>query len=120
MDIEEILTKAILGTLSFDDFEQLSIAQRLTIEDSFNQLSLLIAKRFELAKLSYADCDFAMNCVWPIMLDYSMKKGIPLVEPCYEIYCAFDAGEFDHGDGADPVVKYTVPAVKAVLGQEQQ
>ncbi|CAM5224333.1 hypothetical protein [Alishewanella longhuensis] len=115
MSIEEILKKSISENLSLNDFERFSTKEVLRIEDSFNQLSLLIAKRFDDGEMSYEDSDYAMNGVWPIMLDYIMKKGAPLVEPCYEIYCAFDAGEFDHGDGADPVEKYTIPAIKAVL-----
>ncbi len=115
MNIEEILQKSIAENLSLNDFEKFSIEQGVKVEESFNKLSLLIAKKFNDGEMSYEDGDFAMNSVWPIMLDYSMKNDIPLVEPCYEIYCAFDAGEFDHGDGADPVEKYTVPAIRAVL-----
>lgn len=115
MNIDEIFKKSITEDLSFIDFENFSTEGGFGIEDSFNQLSLLIAKKFDVGEMSYEDGDYAMNGVWPIMLDYIMKNDVPLIEPCYEIYCAFDAGEYDHGDGADPVEKYTVPAIKAIL-----
>lgn len=101
--------------LSYKDFESFAHHEGIEIEDSFNKLSLLIARKFDDGELTYDAGDFAMNGVWPIMLDYVMVKDIPLIEPCYEIYCAFDVGEYDHKDGHDPVEKHTEPAIKAVL-----
>ena len=101
--------------LSIKDFESFAHYKRIEIDDSFNELSLLIARKFDDGEMSYEDGDFAMNGIWPIMLDYIIAKDIPLVEPCYEIYCAFDAGEYEHLDGADSGVKYTQAAIKRIL-----
>jgi len=81
----------------------------------FNLVSIRIAENFMSGELSYTDADFAMNGVWPVMLDYIMKNDIPLVEPCYAIYEAFDQGEYDHKDGSDPVEKHTKPLLIEVL-----
>jgi len=115
MNIEKFGEKSIKEDITLDDFERYSTQSGVEMEESFNGLSLFIAKRFDQGEMSYEDGDFAMNGVWPVMLDYIMANDIPLIEPCYEIYCAFDAGEYDHGDGCDPVEKYTVPAIKEVL-----
>ncbi|SUI88586.1 Uncharacterised protein [Shewanella putrefaciens] len=115
MNIEELFKKSLTDDLSYGDFEMLSAAEGVSIEDAFNRISIFIARKFDAGEVSYEDGDYAMNGVWPIMLDFIMKQDIPLVEPCYEIYCAFDAGEYDHRDGADPVEKYTKPAIKDVL-----
>ncbi|ANJ68054.1 hypothetical protein A9404_12325 [Halothiobacillus diazotrophicus] len=115
MKIEEIFKKSLTENLSYGDFESFSAEEGVSIEDSFNQVSLFIARKFDAGEMSYEDGDNAMNGVWPIMLDFTMKHDIPLVEPCYEIYCAFDAGEYDHRDQCDPVEKYTKPAIKEAL-----
>ncbi|WP_420590211.1 hypothetical protein [Bacterioplanoides sp.] len=115
MNIEEFVQKAIREDISITDIESYSKSSSTDIESAFNKLSLHFAEKFNEGSISYTDCDFAMNGIWPIMLDYIMEKDIPLLEPCYEIYCAFDAGEYNHGDDADPVEKYTLPAIKEIL-----
>ena len=115
MNIEELFNKAVAEDISIADFESFSNTQNIGVEEAFNILSLLVARKFASGELSFEDGDYAMNGVWPIMLDHIMKTGLPVVEPCYEIYLAFDVGEYNHGDGADPVVKYTKPAIENVL-----
>lgn len=115
MNIEEIYGKAVNGNISFDDFEAFSSASKINIEEAFNKVSLLLAYRFAKGFASYEDADFAMNRIWPLMLGYILKRDICLLEPCYSIYCAFDAGEYDHRDGADAIEKYTKPAIREIL-----
>jgi hypothetical protein len=115
MNIEEIFIKSMTEDFSYSDFETFSAEEGIGIEDSFNKLSLFIARKFDAGEMSYEDGDYAMNGVWSIMIDYIMRKDTLVIKPCYEIYCAFDSGEYDHRDGADLVEKYTKPAIKKVL-----
>jgi hypothetical protein len=40
-----------------------------------------------------------------------------LPEPAWSIFLAFDAGEYDRGDGTDPVECYTRRLVRQALGE---
>lgn len=115
MNMEELLKKSTTEDIYLKDFENYSRYEGIEIVDSFNKLSLLIARKFDDGEMSYENGDFAMNGVWGVMLDYIMVNDLPVVEPCYEIYCAFDEGEYDQNDGADPVIMHTEPAIKKVL-----
>src|SRR5690242_13293095 len=68
------------------------------------------------------DADSAMNAIWQTMLDYltRIEPQENLWEPTHSIYLAFDAGEWDHGDGKDPVEQFTRPQVKAILSAHNQ
>lgn len=47
------------------------------------------------------------------MLDRAPERPIP--DPVYSICWAFDQGEFDHGDGLDPVSAHTLPMLNDIL-----
>ena len=115
MKIEDLAKKIIEDQESSEDYSACSKFMNYDLPRTFNELSIYLAKSFLNGSISYSDADFAMNGVWPAMLDYTMEKNISLVEPCYSIYCAFDEGEYDHKDGSDPVEKYTKPALSEVL-----
>nr|WP_010133770.1 hypothetical protein [Microbulbifer agarilyticus] len=115
MTIEEIIKKTLKNGLSYKDLEGFSTQEGTSVEDSFNRVSLYIARKFDVGEMSYEDGDYAMNEVWNIMLDYIVNQDIPIIQPCYDIYCAFDAGEYIHKDETDPVAEYTRPSIKAVL-----
>lgn len=115
MDIEKLYKKAITSKLLLNDIELYSNSINVSIEDTFNEISLLFALRFNEGSTSYDDADCAMNRIWSLMLDYVIKMDICLLEPCYSIYCAFDAGEYDHQDNADPIEKYTKPTIREIL-----
>jgi len=116
MNIELLINSIVEGKEQKSDYAHCASEMNVRLPQLFNLVSIRIAKSFMSGHLSYADADFAMNSVWPAMLDYIMKSNISLVEPCYAIYEAFDQGEYDHKDGSDPVEKYTKPLLVKVLG----
>jgi hypothetical protein len=67
--------------------------------------------------MSFDDADAAMNAIDTEMTEDAIRagEGYKFPEPAFSIYEAFDAGEYDHGDGADPVEKYTRPALATIL-----
>ncbi len=115
MRIEKLVNKIVQDTESPDDYENCCEVIGSELSNVFNEISIHLASSFLDGKTSYDDADFAMNKVWSAMLNYIMEKDIPLIEPCYSIYCAFDEGEYDHRDGSDPVEKYTKPILKLLL-----
>ncbi|MDX1538713.1 hypothetical protein [Arsukibacterium sp.] len=115
MNIEDLISKIVEDKEEKGDYDSCASEMNVELPQLFNLVSIRIAENFMSGQLSYTDADFAMNGVWPVMLDYIMKNDIPLVEPCYAIYEAFDQGEYDHKDGSDPVEKYTKPLLIEVL-----
>ena len=109
MNIETLLAKLVEGNAGASDFALCSTQSNCSRAEVLNAVSCLIATRFLNQNITYEMADAAMNAVWAAMLEYTSENNLPLVEPCYTIYLAFDEGEYDHGDGADPVEKYTKP-----------
>lgn len=115
MDIEGLLKNLVEGGLSHQDYLDCADQLECSLPDVFNRLSILLAKRFVDGDLSFVVADEVANCIWASMLDFTHKNRMELAEPCYSIYCAFDAGEYDHRDNSDPVEKYTKSELKEIL-----
>jgi hypothetical protein len=81
--------------------------------DFYNSAALEIAKGYHRGELSYTFCDGVMNDLWSGVQEGfgSGKNEVP--EPFFEIYEAFDAGEYHrkHDKTDDPVVEFTNPAI---------
>jgi len=97
--------------LKLDDI--LQFAGAFNHWDFYNNAALEIAKAYHRRELSYTFCDGVMNDLWS-----GVEKGFgpgnnQVPEPFYDIYCAFDTGEFyrksDKSD--DPVAEFTDPAI---------
>lgn len=61
--------------------------------------------------------DGIANVIYAAMMDDAVARGngFGLPGPAFAIYEAFDAGEWDRGDGSDPVERYTKPALRMIL-----
>lgn len=77
----------------------------------YNSVALEIAKSYHRGQLDYSFCDGIANDLWE-----GVKKGFgpgqnELPEPFYEIFLAFDAGEYHrkHDKSDDPVADHTDP-----------
>jgi hypothetical protein len=56
--------------------------------------------------------------IFGMMLDGD--RPLESVQPAWSIYLAFDDGEYDHGDGRDPVDSFTRPQIRNILNDAQQ
>ena len=83
----------------------------------YNALLVETARRFLLGDLSCDDADAVANDVWVSITSDMVDMGdaFEMPEPAYSIYEAFDAGEYPHGDGLDPVETYTRPDLRRIL-----
>lgn len=99
--------------ISVDDLLRLSGG--MIDQDFHNLVALKVARKFQAGAISYIVCGVVMNDLWSIFIVGSQEGAIP--SPFYEIYEAFDAGEYyrteDHSD--DPAQDHTVPMIEEIL-----
>jgi len=119
--LEPIIQQASLGKISRPDAEVICAANGIEMTDLYNQIALIVARRFHARTLSYEDGDAAMNAVFRLMTDDALNgHPDPFVQPAWAIYLAFDEGEYDHGGSTDPVETFTRPQIRHVLDNAQQ
>jgi hypothetical protein len=115
-NIEAIIQDAAKGWLDRDAFHGFCASQNLKFDEVCNTIALTIAKRFNDSTMTYDDADGVANALSALMIDQSTREPeARFPEPAWTIYLAFDAGEYDRGDGADPVEKFTKPLVRDAL-----
>ncbi|HEX6036693.1 hypothetical protein [Longimicrobium sp.] len=97
-------------------------AHSLSVVELLNALSLAVANRFMAGEMTFEDADGIANTLCAIMMDDAVAHGdgFELPEPAFAIYEAFDAGEWDRGDGSDPVERYTMPALRMILDEHPE
>jgi len=113
----QLIQQAVAGKISRTDAESFCTAEGIEIGQLYNCIGLVIAKRFDAGTISYHDGDTAMNSVFSMMVEDASRfgDGFEFSEPVFSIYCAFDSGEYDHGDGEDPVERYTRPQIQGLI-----
>ena len=80
---------------------------------------MAVANRFNDSAMTYDDADGVMNVLSGLMIAHVTKEAHAILpEPAWAIYLAFDAGEYDRGDGSNPVERFTRPLVKQALGEK--
>ncbi|KRD79847.1 hypothetical protein ASE43_02810 [Lysobacter sp. Root983] len=97
-----------------DGFLPLCAKHGLTKDEFCHAFARVVALEFAHGELSYAEGDAAMNCLFGIV-------DIDLRGFAWEIYHAFDAGEYQHGQDPPGTIswqKYTLPRVMEVLAAE--
>ncbi len=114
---ENIVEQAIEGNVNRRDAEALCAAESIQLNDLYNRLALFVAQSFDVSAMSYQDADTAMNAINCMMVEDASRKGdgFEFAEPALSVYLAFDAGEYNHGDGEDPIEKYTRPQIKELI-----
>ncbi|MCP4610763.1 MAG: hypothetical protein GY845_18805 [Planctomycetes bacterium] len=116
IDLSILIQQAIDGDIKRDDANSYCKVNNMNISILWNSMALCIANAFHECKMNYEDADRAMNLIWEqIVGDMIFEEDHEFPETAYSIYCAFDEGEFDHGDGEDPVEKYTKPAIEKII-----
>ena len=92
-------------------------------EEACNVLSVAVARRLVEGSMGYPEADNIMNWVWSYITGWLVhNNGNELPQPAFNIYEAVDAGEYHHAgdsDQVDPVEKYTMPLLQAILQKEE-
>ena len=103
---------------AFDSaLEEFRAAQGLEISDAIEVVAVVVAEQFLKHTVSFEQGDQILNLLWIRITDDLVEQGTSSSLPklAYDIYDAFDAGEYDHGDGKDPVMTHTIPALQETL-----
>jgi hypothetical protein len=80
----------------------------------YDELAVYLARGFHGRELEFEFCDAIMNDIFGLIIS---AEGELMPELFYRIYCAFDEGEFYHGDNRqeDPVEAYTRPQIADIV-----
>jgi hypothetical protein len=113
--VESIIRAAVAGENIAPLIDEYQHSSGASLSETADRLMVAIAERFLDGRLSYSDADQAVNRWWALMCDPELLKSAPIPELAYAIFGAFDEGEYDHGDGFDPVEHYTIPLLRAAL-----
>jgi hypothetical protein len=113
---EEIISTAIPTRLDVDAILAYFEAQGESPQDMSNRIALTVARRFDDNEMSFDDANAVIYELWRFMIAYvHPRPGEGLWQPTFELYEAFDRGEYDQGESVDPVERYTRPWVKEIL-----
>jgi len=84
-----------------------------TRNSAYDAIALHLARGFHSSELPYALCDAIVNDLFGIIT----STGSEWPELFFEVYCAFDAGEYYHRDRPteDPVELYTRPMISKIV-----
>ena len=114
--LDGLIRSASSGNLPREEVASAVEATGLTREDIYNAVAVEVARRFDAGRMDYEDSDACANALHGRMItDPEDSSQIRMAHPAYEIFLAFDAGEWDRADGSDPVEEYTRPEIRSIL-----
>ena len=114
---QDFLQLATEGALRLHHIDSSCVAAGCSRHELLNSLAMQVAHRYSSKEWDFSTADAAINTIWSVSVADASEQGdgFTLPELVFRIYEAFDAGEYDHGDGADPVAKYVDPQIKRIL-----
>ncbi|MDJ0771746.1 MAG: hypothetical protein QNJ12_23370 [Ilumatobacter sp.] len=100
-------------------FDRFRTEHGLDLAEACDAIAVAAGRRFLAGELAYDVADALLNAVWVRITDAMVDEGdgFRFPELAYAVYDAFDAGEYDHGDGLDPVAAHTVPLLREALAE---
>ena len=118
--LAHILAAGKAGIIKLDLLERVASELGIQAPDLLNDLATCIAHEYSQKKLSFDDADAIMNAAFSASTSpeflAAYERAIP--SAMYEVYLAFDAGEFRRptdSDSTDPEIKYTKPLIAKFL-----
>jgi hypothetical protein len=78
-----------------------------------DQIAIYLALGFQNSELTFQFCDAVVNDIFGVVI----SAHVEIQDIFYQIYCAFDGGEYEHKyrRGEDPVEAYTRPYIVHIL-----
>ena len=124
--MEEFITKIFIDYkkhedefyVSTDTWRQLSNDVLLPLTETFDLFGTHLAKMYDQGVLDYEFCDSLVNIAWSDWLAiFDKENGSKWPADFYEVYEAFDAGEYYRKDDKsdDPVADHTDPMIRDFL-----
>ncbi|AJQ94822.1 hypothetical protein [Gynuella sunshinyii] len=123
MNLTELLVLASKNELSERTAIEHARSHNLTLAQFANMFALALAQSYREQRYDFAFCDNAANWLFGFMTDetFLASNNNTLPSPAYDVYLAFDAGEYHHrGDDKDVVAeeKYTKPLILEILSRQ--
>lgn len=120
MNLEEILNQASEYELDYGVAVKFAESQKLSLLDFVNSFAIELAKGYQSGRYNYEFGDGAANWLFGFMTDevFLSSNNNTLPSPAYDVYLAFDEGEYHHQGDPDDVVaelKYTKPRINEIL-----
>lgn len=116
MDLQYLIIKIDNGDCTLADFEEAASHTGYTVQQIFSKTALYFAKAFMNHEMDFDTADSALEWIFDAMLRRTYSTSESIADTiAFPIYEAFDAGEYDHGDGKDPVETYTIPRLQKIL-----
>jgi hypothetical protein len=99
--------------LSESDVQRWSALHGWSRSQVFEEIAKCLAVGFHTSELSFAFCDAVVNDLFGPYTDTAKPKS----ELFWDVYLAFDEGEFYHGNNRDedPVETYTRPMIARIV-----
>ena len=104
--------------VSTNTWRKLSKKVSLSLTETFDCFGTQLAKMYDQGVLNYEFCDSLVNIAWSDWLDpFNDEKGNTWPSDFYEVYEAFDAGEYYRNDDKsdDPIADHTNPMIQDFL-----
>lgn len=123
VNLEQILNKASVCELVYGVATDFASSQKLSLVDFVNSFSLALAKGYQDQRYDFEFSDGAANWLFGFMTDevFLSSNNNALPSPAYDVYLAFDEGEYHHKGDAEDVLaeeKYTKPRINEILSGE--
>ena len=120
MDLEQILNQASDYELEYSEAVDFAGSQKLSLVEFVNSFAITLAKGYQKGLYNYEFSDGAANWLFGFMTDevFLSSNNNTLPSPAYDVYLAFDEGEYHHRGDPDDVVaeiKYTKPRINEIL-----
>jgi hypothetical protein len=118
----DVATWYVLGPWNDITKEEVEFWRRqsnLTLDAIFNRIASQLAIGFSERRLPFVFCDAVINDLNGLLFTTFLSEFADVLpEPFYEIYLAFDAGEYYREDrNIDPVETYTRPLVAKIVAK---
>ena len=125
--VDSIVRAAVAGDDIVELFQGYQRESGVCFAAAMDGAMVAVAMSYLRGSLSYSDADSAANKLYTLMLNAAGALGRPvavsesdaLPRLAWAIFEAFDQGEYDHGDGLDPVEHYTIPMLQSALGERE-
>lgn len=120
MNLEQILSQASEYELDYDTAVNFAGSQKLSLAEFVNKFALVLARGYQDQRYNFEFSDEAANWLFGFMTDelFLSSNNNTLPSPAYDVYLAFDVGEYHHAGDAEDIVaeeKYTKPKINEIL-----
>ncbi|WP_153912778.1 hypothetical protein [Shewanella sp. TC10] len=120
MNLEHILSQASEDELDFDVAVEFAKSKSMTLVEFVNLFAITLAKGYKEQVYDFEFSDSAANWLFGFLTEdvFLSSNNNALPSPAYDVYLAFDEGEYHHDGDSDEVVaeeKYTKPQIDQIL-----